>query len=249
VSNELLVETNHEVLRHLDTCPACRTELAHRQDLRTTIRSAFDRAPTLRARPGFSEEVRVVVHQSMVTRPRGSFVRRWWPAVAGGLAAAAVLLLVLSGGSSLSAMARAAIGDHENCAVTFRLPELPMSLAEGASRYDREYLRLQDTPPDELRGPTGPIRVVDRHVCGFGGRRFAHIVLQYDGHLVSLLVADDEEAHRNEGPAPLRGLHGLLIVSFTTPGHRAFVISDLAGSQLNQLASILAQSVSSRLSA
>ena len=27
ISNELLVETNHEVLRHLEGCPDCREEL------------------------------------------------------------------------------------------------------------------------------------------------------------------------------------------------------------------------------
>ena len=27
ISNELLVETNHEVLRHLESCPACSAEL------------------------------------------------------------------------------------------------------------------------------------------------------------------------------------------------------------------------------
>ena len=38
---ELLTETNHEILRHLDTCPSCRTEIDARRRLRGALRDAF----------------------------------------------------------------------------------------------------------------------------------------------------------------------------------------------------------------
>ncbi len=40
LGDELLVETNHEVLRHLENCPACRNELAARRGLLAQMRSA-----------------------------------------------------------------------------------------------------------------------------------------------------------------------------------------------------------------
>src|SRR5437867_4112445 len=40
LSDELSVETNHAVLRHVEQCPACRTEMAARRDLRETMRRA-----------------------------------------------------------------------------------------------------------------------------------------------------------------------------------------------------------------
>src|SRR5262249_56670956 len=40
LSGELLVETNHSVLRHVELCAACRAELAARRQLRDWLRSA-----------------------------------------------------------------------------------------------------------------------------------------------------------------------------------------------------------------
>ena len=44
LSEQLLVETNHELLRHLETCPVCRSEMADRRALRERLRSAFVQA-------------------------------------------------------------------------------------------------------------------------------------------------------------------------------------------------------------
>ena len=42
VGEELLTETNHEILRHLETCPTCRADLATRGE-------AYSRTRTWRA--------------------------------------------------------------------------------------------------------------------------------------------------------------------------------------------------------
>ena len=47
LGEELLTETNHEILRHLDTCPVCRADLAGRRALREGVQRAFHRAPDL----------------------------------------------------------------------------------------------------------------------------------------------------------------------------------------------------------
>ena len=41
LSEQLLVETNHELLRHLETCPDCRADIAGRRALRDGLRAAF----------------------------------------------------------------------------------------------------------------------------------------------------------------------------------------------------------------
>jgi len=38
LAEELLTETNHEILRHLETCPVCRADLAVRRELRDGLR-------------------------------------------------------------------------------------------------------------------------------------------------------------------------------------------------------------------
>ncbi|HKE24932.1 MAG TPA: zf-HC2 domain-containing protein, partial [Bryobacteraceae bacterium] len=40
INNELLVETNHEVLRHLETCPACAADVETRTRIKARLKSA-----------------------------------------------------------------------------------------------------------------------------------------------------------------------------------------------------------------
>ena len=74
LAEELLVETNHEMLRHLEECASCRAELADRRRLRVHLKSAFIRSPDLQAGPGF---VATLTSQLRgVTRPPVSIWRR-----------------------------------------------------------------------------------------------------------------------------------------------------------------------------
>ena len=91
LSEQLLVETNHELLRHLEMCPVCREEIAARGALRARLRSAFAQAEDLRPRPAFSAELRTALRApspgSRAARccNRGGRWRRAWcslPAVA-----------------------------------------------------------------------------------------------------------------------------------------------------------------------
>ena len=58
ISDELLVETNHEVLRHLENCAACRNELAAHRDLRARVRSAVKNSPEMQINPVFITRLR-----------------------------------------------------------------------------------------------------------------------------------------------------------------------------------------------
>lgn len=58
LGDELLVETNHEVLRHLENCAACRSELAARRELRTRVRLAVKRSPEMQINSAFAVGLR-----------------------------------------------------------------------------------------------------------------------------------------------------------------------------------------------
>src|ERR1700731_2546318 len=129
LAEELLTETNHEMLRHLDTCPMCRADLAARRALRDGVRRAFQSARDLDPGPEFIRRLRTRLQETAHQRPahRGFRFQGWW-ALAATVLLAVALGLAYRGRdwiAATGALARAAVGDHLNCALHFRLTEKP----------------------------------------------------------------------------------------------------------------------------
>jgi anti-sigma factor RsiW len=245
IAEELLVETNHELLRHLATCPDCAAELEGRRRIRGGLRQAFARAADLQMRPEFAGEVTARLRTSVPPTEHRRWQTRWF-------AIAASLLIVVGASAYLlrariSEVTRLAAGDHQNCAVKFALQEKPISLKEAAERYDAAYARLETTPPDMVRTAAGLLRVADRHSCVFGGRRFGHVVFKIDDHLVSVLMTNDDAASKGDERqlSWLPRTNGLAMASVRTPGHVVYIVSDLQDSAFHDVAQALAQPVSS----
>ena len=184
---ELLTETNHEILRHLETCPSCRSEIEARRRLRGALRTAFNRAPELQPSAGFADRLRDQLHQASVDRPHPwTFSGRWLALAASLVLAAGVTAAIVLNRSPAPAesLARDAIGDHRNCALKYRLARTPVPLEEAAQRFDSAYRVLLSAPPDDIPTPAGPARVVERHSCAYGTHRFGHVILRYRGRVV-----------------------------------------------------------------
>jgi hypothetical protein len=245
LAEELLVETNHELLRHLSGCSDCKADLEGRARIRDGLKQAFARAADLQMRPAFRDGLTSRLRTSRPARPR------WWQS--GWLvAAAASMVLVVGAGvyvlrPRVPDLAVQAAGDHQNCAVKFALRERPISLADAASRYDSAYARLETSPPDLVPTGAGALHVAERHSCVFENRRFGHVVLRLDHHLVSLLMTrDDSTGSSSPGAVPplssLPPVKGLSIASYRTPGHVVYIVSDLQEPAFRQVAQSLAES-------
>ena len=222
LAEELLVETNHEVLRHLEECPACRAEVIARRQLRATLKRAFATAETLQPDPALVSRLSRQLRARAGGTPEASRRRisAWW-AIAAGLVLATVAGRALwrSATSERPAVAdtdavardgavrrvsRDAAGDHRDCALHFQLAEAPISLEDGARLYDASYRSLDEAVRAARDKQGQPFDFVEAHVCVFEGRRFAHVVLRQQGRLVSILVAERAAADA-VGPAAGRG--------------------------------------------
>jgi anti-sigma factor RsiW len=246
IGEELLVETNHELLRHLATCPECSEELEQRRRVRSGLKQAFRRSPELELRPEFAGELTSRL-RAVQPAARRQWQNRWF-------AIAASLLVV--GGIGVyfvrtrpSEVARLAAGDHQNCAIKFALREKPISLQEAAERFDPAYSQLVTTPPDTVPTAAGTLHVADRHSCVFGGRRFGHVVFRLDDHLVSVLMTKEETT----GPSSTRSgqqlewlprMNGLGMASLYTAGHVVYIASDLPEADFRGVAEARAQPAS-----
>ena len=246
--DQLLVETTNDLVRHVESCPACRAELEDRRALRARLQSAVAGAVTLAPRAEFLKDIQTRLHAEATSgMTRRSWLRSWG-------AAAAALFAVISGGlfarnathrSRLAALARTAAGDHQNCAIKFNLAERPITLEEAARRYDPVFASFT-TLSAPVGLPKGVVELLERHSCVYDGRRFAHVVFRYGGRVVSLLVTGGTESI---GPRPeMLPSDGLLqVASFSTARHLVFVVSDLSAQDTTEFAQAIAGPVSRRL--
>ncbi|HTL45059.1 MAG TPA: hypothetical protein VL262_12030 [Vicinamibacterales bacterium] len=217
--------------------------------LGTTLKRAFERAPGLQPRPEFIAGLTTLRPlPTAVSRTPRFRATRW-------LTIAATFLLVGIGGywsfeARLSAdpLREAAIGDHRYCALglTTNGKEATgiTSLAEAVSRYEPGFRVLEDEPGDEIPTSDGPARVLNRHSCVFGGRRFAHIILDYRHTSVSLIVtrgaATRWSIHRIAAHEMTTARwNDLTVMSIRTAGYAVFVVGGLPASELSPLAGAL----------
>lgn len=251
ITEQLLVETTQEIVRHLDRCHPCRAEIEAQRRLRAATRSAFERAPELGMSPQFAAGLRVRIRAEAEPAARAHRWRGWL-----GLAAAIVVLAAAGSqwraGEQLSALARLAVGDHQNCALEFNLTELPISLADAQQRFGGRLAMLQTVEPDETSLPAGPLRIVERHDCVFKGHRFAHLVLQYQGTAVSVLVSHDPDAARDwwpgSGSTTQTSTDGFQTASFRRSSYTVFVVSAMPEAALDAVVASMAGPVSRALS-
>jgi hypothetical protein len=195
------------------------------------------------------------MRQAAVKKHRSWTLSSRWLALAAGLVLAVgvtAAALFNRPTAPAEALARDAIGDHSNCAVKYRLVRRPVPLEDAAQRFDSAYRLLLDAPPDDIPTPDGPARVVERHSCEYGAHRFGHVILQYRGRVVSLLVtANDRATGAAESEAIPhvigRPMGGFSVVSVNGTRHAVMLVSDLDRNELTQLAGIVSLPLAQRL--
>ena len=293
LSDELLVETNHDVIAHLETCADCRRELAARRELRTILRASFAKAEELQMPEKFASRLHNELRAAASSGAMSLNVRRREWMIAASLAVAMTIgviavwqrqrvqtnsqmakkhqqqtavekpadvqpsssAIAVDATAILARMSELAAGDHRDCAIGHRLPDMPIALEEAARKYDRSYLDLTKAVMSHRDDFDEVMELVMAHACRFKGHWFAHIVVKYRGRLVSLLVTRLEDPSgiaipKEKLPQDLEGqviacstAGGYQISCFRTVHHGVFVVSDLEEGENLALARKLAPSV------
>ncbi len=281
LSDELLVETNHEVLHHLENCPACRNELAARRSLLAQMRLAVKGAKDAQLNLAFAQRLENRLRETALRPPvwaklkNGIFANS---SVFSATAAACLLFAVMFGAVwlyrssptgnasiiqqnptdkaieiprptdspvsqavqiALRETMPAAVGDHKNCAVHFRLTEEPITLTEAAKKYGRynkdldkaviASLKESAVSAEKVAGkPVDKIEFLEAHSCVFQGRRFAHVVLRRGKKIISVLVTDSDAPGESRETISSQTEENLRVAGFGTAHHHVFVVSDLS---------------------
>ena len=271
ISNELLVESNLEVLRHIEQCGGCSQELETRVRIRAALQTAARREDVPR---GLEHKSRREIRESRPARLwRFDISLRWMSAVAAVLMILPATWIVLRSrtglspqeqdafvgqiSSRLSTIFQVGLRDHVHCAVFRKYPKDAPALAEMAHELGPQYAGLlslvKAKVPDEYR-------VIMAHHCTVKARSYTHLVLRSPSALLSLIIT---KKHAGESFSAVK-LEPVLqaagvpvyrarasrfqVAAFETQAYLAFIISDLPAESNLQLAAALAPSVQGFLS-
>ena len=255
VSNELTVEANHEVLRHIEGCRACAAEVEGRVHLRSRLKAAVNAQ-------GVPPELQVRVREQIRSSRQGTWAPLgWlgagWPRWAGATAA----VLVIAGGlwvgvspeklpelsdrpgqkaylsrvsANLAAILKVGLGDHIHCAIFRKYPKDPQPVEKMETDLGPAYAGL--LPVVRAAVPQG-YKVIMAHQCSYDGRKFVHLTLEKDGSLLSLVVARKQAGESLDGLSPAAAASGVRIyqsaagryqvAGFEAGNFFAYVVSEL----------------------
>jgi anti-sigma factor RsiW len=223
LSEELSVETNHGVLRHMAECRECAAELKRRQRLRTLLAETLDVAVD-------ADRVRARIAQAVDREQRS------WQRVARVGAVAATLIAAVAfaywAGRRVDAAAYDdSAEDHIACALAY----------PPATAYDPDRAAQNLVPPfeqivDVVGRSHGVYHVIDAHMCPYNGRNYAHVVIRGDGQTLSLFAERAERGALPAAPATVLAgdtldVHatmrlGYRIAAVATREYRLFLVSE-----------------------
>jgi hypothetical protein len=237
MSNELLIETNHEVLQHLEKCPACSGVLEERVKVRSLLRTALHMdadGTELEQRIRKSLEATPVAQRSRVP---------WYLAVAAMLvmAVSAPRLLQLNREARDAAVLKVGLEDHVHCAVGGFYPAVPPTQSQLLEQLGTDYAGLV---PVMAKLADYQIRV--GHHCRAGQREFVHMTLKNTGSLLSLVITErrpGEALNTAREPVVEAAFGKYSVAGFETGKHLAFIVSDLETEQNRQQAASVAPGV------
>jgi len=272
INNELLVETNHEVLRHLETCPACAAEVESRTRIKARSKSAVQNQ-------SIPEDLEARVRAALRQDSRSSFAWTRWASAAAAILVVAVGLwvevprwtrpalpeladrrgqdvFIQKASASLSAVLKVGLGDHIHCSIFRKYPKDPPSVDEMAQKLGPAY---QDLVPLVKARVPDEYRIILAHQCGYQGRRFVHLTLTNGSSLLSLVITRKQPGESMQALTVSDHASGVAVyqaaaqnydvAGFETDQFLAYVVSDLGAQQNLQIAYALAPSVHQFLAA
>ena len=260
LSNELLVETTSEILRHLETCEACTQELG----TRTRVRDFVRRAATNLMPP---EELRLSIQRRLrETQPgfwAGSRQLNWAVALAGivvivlGGIVTHEWVRVVRGRRIVAGVLAIGVADHVQCAIKgHNYPEVANPPEVLRKKLGPQYAGLLEVVHQNLPG----FEVLEAHICSIPGssRKYVHFITRGRGTILSVILTRNDGAQLPSGGAFRTVVaghvnlyaareQGMNVAGFESRGYLGFVVSDLDRNVTLQIADQLAPPLNAAL--
>lgn len=260
LSDELLVETNHQVNHHIEHCPDCRADFASRRVLRRRVNSAGRNAANFQINPVFNNKLEFGLKEEAM---RSNFWSKLWSSPKILLPAMAVLILAfgfgifyLNNGSSniitasnsltkgLAELAHFAAGNHKECA----LEKLGMWEEMSKSDYPEKAAYTEKTLAPLKEKYSDNLEMLSVHDCEYQGKQFTHVVIRNGSNIVSVFFdkSDVLSAPKDSRVSPIMSdvEEGFQVASFANNTQAIFVVSDMPETENLNIARVLSDSLS-----
>lgn len=211
LDNELLTESNLEIIEHFNRCTACTKEAEERRNMRRRLRDAVREVPVP---AGLEQRVRDRLRQPKQPQPKKLFLM----AIA---AALALCFGVFRLRDSSAGLLQLAFDDHLHCAVIHH----PAPVAAGEPNQLPERLKglaslVQQHVPSEFS-----LKLA--HECQDQGRSFFHLTLGDGQHLMSVVITRRESGESLGNGARQATRDGFQLAAFESDDFLIYTVSDL----------------------
>lgn len=260
LSNELLVETTGEVLKHLETCQPCSREL----DSRIRVREALRKAVAKQLPPeGLREAIHERLRKAEPGYSRGFGATNWALALAAlalvivGAAVSQQWLKLRRGRQMVASVLTLGVSDHLHCAIRgHNYPEVAHTRDQLRQKLGAEYAGLLPVVEGRLSG----FQVLEAHICSVPGspRKYVHFIARGRGTILSVILTEREGESLPAGGFLVvdatggvnlykARLDGMDVAGFESDDYFGFVVSDLGQNVVTQIAADLAPSLRNAL--
>ena len=258
--DELLVETNLRIFRHLENCRDCRADFAARRELRAKLKTAVRSADEFQIDPVFRNRLKANLRESALQQTAWSklfFNPKLLAPVMAGLVITVVVGLgyvsffntngpvIISQNSvikGLTEISLKAVGDHKDCALEKLQTWESMSKQDYAEKavYSEKVLQpLKAKFSDD-------VEMLHAHDCIFEGKEFTHVIIKKGSHIVSVFFDKTDQfpqADSTTASIISEDESGLRVASFQIRNQAVFVVSDMPETDNLSAARILSASL------
>jgi len=266
LNSELLVETNHELIKHLESCEDCARALEDRVRIKDHLKRGvlLDTAPI---------ELRDRIRNDIRRRPRFGFSfaileRSWVFAAATAVLVGAIALGIayrsrdlsthavrrplsleadVASGDQTGQILKVGFEDHVYCSIDHDMANEQFTSEQMAEKLGPQYEGLVTVVKQKM--PREYV-VVAGHRCHYLNREFVHLILRHANEIVSLIVTkkNGETFPGGVGASILQasgspvyeaGWHNLQVAGMETRDYLIFVVSNESQKDNHDLASTL----------
>lgn len=260
LSDELLVETNIQIFRHLENCAKCREEFAAKRELRQRMRAAVKNADEFQINPVFAKRLTGNLRETALKgnrRRKLFFAPKFLIPVMASLLLVATLGFLMMGSlkttdnfavspdsftKGLTEISLTAVGNHKDCA----LEKLKMWEAMSEQNYAEKAVYTEKVAKPLQARFEENIEMLHAHDCIFQGKEFTHVILRKGKEIVSVFVDKTDVLPEADNATTAKIIcekeNGLQVASFQNNRRAIFVISDMTESENLTAARALADS-------